>query len=173
MVGNRSAIAYLLPMTSPIRPTDDEARALARDLIAQARYGALAVLDPETSLPLVSRVAAVPGPEGLPLMLVSDLSAHTVALKANPACSLLIGEPGKKGDPLTYPRLGIQGTARFTRHGEKGHATLASHYLTMQPKAKLYIGFADFSLLQLDIMGAHLNGGFGKAFVLTAQDLAG
>lgn len=160
-------------MTSPIRPTDDEARTLARGLIQTARYGALAVLDPTSQTPLVSRVAAVPGPDGLPLMLVSDLSAHTVALKANPACSLLLGEPDKKGDPLTHPRISIQGAARFTRHGDAGHADLAAHYLTQQPKAKLYIGFADFSLMQLQVTGAHLNGGFGKAFVLEPSDLTG
>ena len=158
-------------MTSPIRATDDDARTLARTLIGEARFGALAVLDPDNKTPLVSRVAVVPGPDGLPLLLVSDLSAHTRALKADPACSLLLGEPEEKGDPLTHPRISIQGRARFIRHGDAGHADLAQHYLTIQPKAKLYIGFADFSLMRLEITGAHLNGGFGKAFVLTATDL--
>lgn len=158
-------------MTSPIRPTDDEARALARQLIRDARFGALGVLDPETHTPVVSRVGLVPGPDGLPLLLASDLSAHSRALKVNPACSLMVGEPRGKGDPLTHPRIGLQGKARFTRHGDAGHADLANHYLRLQPKAKLYIGFADFFLMQIDITSAHLNGGFGKAFVLTSLDL--
>lgn len=158
-------------MTSPIRPTDDEARQLARDLIAAARFGAIAVLDPATATPLVSRIGLVPGPDGLPLALVSDLAQHTTALRANPACSLLVGEPGDKGDPLTWPRLSLQGTARFTRHGDGDHATLAAHYLQYAPKAKLYIGFADFSLVRFTVQTAHLNGGFGKAFVLTPADL--
>jgi putative heme iron utilization protein len=158
-------------MTDPIRPTDDNARALARDLIDSATYGAIAVTDPETGTPMVSRVAVVPGPDGLPLSLVSDLSHHTRALKVHPACSILVGEPGPKGDPLTWPRLSLMGTARFTRHGDPGHRALAEHFLTRQPKAKLYIGLGDFSLLQLAITGAHLNGGFGKAFVLTPEDL--
>jgi putative heme iron utilization protein len=157
---------------SPIRPTDDEARALARRLIHEARHGALGVIDPASGAPMVSRVATVPGPDGLPLMLVSDLSAHTVALRTNPVCSLLVGEPGAKGDPLTYPRLGLQGEARFVRHGDPEHAALAAHYLRLQPKAKLYIGFGDFSLMRLVLAGGHLNGGFGKAFVLTPGDLA-
>ncbi len=158
-------------MTSPIRPTDDEARKLARALIDGARFGALAVLDPAAATPLVSRIGLAPGPDGLPLALVSDLAHHTVALQANPACSVLIGEPGKKGDPLTWPRLSLQGTARFIRHGEHGHEALAAHYLRHVPKAKLYIGFADFSLMQIEVQGAHLNGGFGKAFTLGPQDL--
>ncbi|WP_146590058.1 HugZ family protein [Puniceibacterium confluentis] len=158
-------------MTSPIRPTDDAARQLARDLIAAARFGALAVLDPDSATPMVSRVGLVPGPDGLPLALVSDLAQHTVALRSNPACSLLIGEPGPKGDPLTWPRLSLHGTAQFIRHDHPDHGALAAHYLTHFPKAKLYIDFADFSLLRFDLRGAHLNGGFGKAFVLSPDDL--
>ncbi|MDU8911805.1 HugZ family protein [Aestuariicoccus sp. MJ-SS9] len=158
-------------MPSPIRPTTDEARQLARDLIAGARFGALGVRDPETGGPMVSRIGVVPGPDGLPLALVSDLSHHTKALKADPLCSLMVGEPKGKGDPLTHPRLSLQGRARFVRHGEPEHAALAAHYLTHQPKAKLYIGFADFALMRLEVASAHLNGGFGKAFVLTPEDL--
>ena len=159
-------------MTDPIRPTDDEARALARELIATARFAALGVTDPETGTPMVSRVSVVPGPDGLPLSLVSDLALHATALKADPACALLLGEPGPKGDPLTHPRLSLQASARFIRHGEAGHEALAAHYLTLQPKAKLYIGFADFSLLRFEIRRGLLNGGFGRAFVLTPEDLA-
>ncbi|WP_425100388.1 HugZ family protein [Tropicibacter sp. S64] len=158
-------------MASPIRPTDDEARALARDLMTTARFGALAVLDPSTGAPLVSRIAVVPGPDGLPLALVSDLASHTQALKANPLCSLMVGEPKAKGDPLTHPRLSLQGTARFIHHGDPDHAALATHYLVRQPKAKLYIGFADFALMRIDPNGAFLIGGFGKAFHLTPDDL--
>jgi putative heme iron utilization protein len=72
------------PKTDPIRPTDDEARALARELIDTARFGALGVTDPETGAPMVTRIAVVPGPDGLPLTLVSTLSSHTAALDANP-----------------------------------------------------------------------------------------
>lgn len=158
-------------MTDPIRPTDDEARALARDLIETARFGALAVTDPDTGHPMVSRVAVVPGPDGMPLSLVSDLAFHARALKANPACALMVGEPGPKGDPLTHPRLSLQARAVFVRHGAPGHAALAEHFLSHQPKARLYIGFADFSLLRFEVIGAHLNGGFGKAFLLSPADL--
>ncbi len=158
-------------MPSPIRPTDDDARTLARSLIEKAKFGALACTDPASGTPLISRISVVPGPDGMPLSLVSDLSHHTAALKADPACAILLGEPGGKGDPLTYPRLSIMGNARFVRHGEPEHPALAEHYLTQQPKAKLYIGFGDFALMQLDITTAHLNGGFGKAFVLTPADL--
>lgn len=157
---------------TPINTTDDTARALARDLIASARFGALGVIDPDTGGPMVSRVAVVPDQAGMPMSLVSDLSHHTKALKADPRCSLLLGEPGGKGDPLTHPRITLIATAQFIRHGAPEHEKLAAQFLRHQPKAKLYIGFADFQILRFDIGVAHLNGGFGKAFVLTPNDLA-
>lgn len=158
-------------MTDPIRPTDDAARRMARGIIDSARFGALAVTDPETGAPMVSRIASVPGPDGMPMSLVSDLSHHTRALVANPVCALLLGEPGGKGDPLTHPRLSLQARAALVRHGDDKHAALAAHYLKLYPKAKLYIGFGDFALVRFTPTGAHLNGGFGKAFVLTPEDL--
>jgi putative heme iron utilization protein len=151
----------------PIRPTDDEARALARSLIAGARFGALGVIDPETGAPMVTRIAVVPGPDGVPLTLVSTLSGHTAALDANPACSLLLGEPGAKGDPLTHPRLTLQAVAEA---GDK--VALKDHYIGLYPKARLYYDFGDFRLIRLSPRAAFLNGGFGKAYRLTAGDLA-
>ncbi len=157
-------------MTSPIRPTDDQARALASDLMAKARFAALGVIA-ETGTPLVTRVAFGLDPENRPISLVSSLAIHTGALMANPNCSLLVGEPGDKGDPLTHPRLSLICRASFLRHGEHGHAELAAHYLRDHPKAKLYIGFADFAFVRFQVSEAHLNGGFGKAFHLTSDDL--
>lgn len=156
--------------TDPIRPTDDDARRIARDLLAKARFAALAVVL-EDSAPMVTRIAFGLSPEGTPLTLISDLSAHTGALRANPACSLMVGEPGDKGDPLTHPRLTLQATARFVRKGDPDHDTLAAHYLQDHPKAKLYIGFADFSFALFRAHAGHLNGGFGKAFRLTPADM--
>jgi len=139
--------------------------------MAEARFAALGVIDPATGAPQVSRIAVARGPDGLPISLISDLAAHAGALAANPSCSLLLGEPGDKGDPLTHPRLTLQARASFVRHGEAGHAPLRATYLAQNPKAKLYIDFADFSLVLFQPRHALLNGGFGKAFRLTADDL--
>ena len=155
----------------PIRETDDEARTLARALIDGARFGALGVREPGTGAPMVSRVAVGTTPEGTPVTLVSDLSHHTKALKADPVCSLLLGEPGPKGDPLTHPRITLQCRARFVRHGEPRHGPLRARYLERQPRAQLYIDFADFSFAVLEVDEAHLNGGFGKAYRLAPADL--
>lgn len=153
-------------MTNPIRPTDDDARTLARTLIDTARFAALGVLDPATGAPMVTRIALVPGLDGLPLSLISTLSTHTIALAASPVCSLLIGEPGSKGDPLTHPRLTLQATATTA-----DKTALRAHYLSHYPKAKLYYDFADFQLTRFTPQSAFLNGGFGKAFHLRPADL--
>ncbi|ROU03610.1 HugZ family protein [Histidinibacterium lentulum] len=149
----------------PVNETDDEARALARRLVAEASYGALAVQDPEGGAPLVSRVA-VAAMGGLPVLLVSDLSVHTRALAVNPACSILLGEPGPKGDPLTHPRLTWVGWAEPVEKAAHREAWLARH-----PKAQLYIDFSDFRMLRLAPVLGLLNGGFGKAYRLASGDL--
>lgn len=155
----------------PIRATDDDARALARSLIAEARHGALGVLDPGTGAPVVTRIAVGTAPDGRPLTLVSDLSQHTAALRKDARAALLLGEPGPRGDPLTHPRITLQVRAEFVEHGTPAYARLRDHYLTTHPKAQLYIDFTDFHFALFAVTGAALNGGFGKAFSLTPADL--
>lgn len=152
-------------MTDPIRPTDDTARTLARSLLTGARHGALGVIDPVTGGPMVSRVAV--GWDGTDaLILVSTLSAHTTALRSDPRTSLLIGEPGDRGDPLTHPRLTLMTTAHVADKAQGREAWLRDH-----PKSALYYDFTDFILVRLAITSAHLNGGFGKAYRLSPADL--
>lgn len=155
---------------SPIRPTDAEARQIARDLIKHAHFGSLAVLHPETGLPHVTRIAVGTTSTGSPLTLISDLSFHTAALRKIPTCSLLLGEPKAKGDPLTHPRITLQCTTRFLPRNTPDHTQIRDRYLAHQPKAKLYIDFADFNFVLFAIQSASLNGGFGKAYALTTKD---
>ena len=149
----------------PIRPTDDEARALARRLLTEARHGALGVIDPETHGPFVTRIAV--GWDGeAALALVSTLAQHTRALQADPAVSLMVGEPGPKGDPLTHPRLTLLAHAEPADKAAHRERWLAQH-----PKSTLYYDFADFLMVRLRVRSAFLNGGFGKAFRLVPEDL--
>lgn len=160
------------PRPDPIRPTDDGARALARALMQGARHGALGVIDPASGAPAVTRIALGPGPEGGIWTLVSGLSAHTRALRANPAAGLLLGEPGEKGDPLTHPRLSLQVEAAELSREAPGFAAMRARWLTDHPKAKLYIDLPDFVFFAFHIRSGALNGGFGRAFALTPEDLA-
>ena len=146
--------------------SDETSRSLAQHLLRSARHGALGVLCPDTRTPLVARVSVGTAPDGMPVILISEISMHTRALRHNPACSLLVGEPGGRGDPLTHPRLTLQCAARPT---EKG--ALKQLFLSQHPKATLYYDFSDFVVMRLQVMGAHLNGGFGKAYRLAPDDL--
>lgn len=150
-----------------IRETDDEARAVAQDLLRRARHGALGVICPETQGPLVTRVSVGTDGDGHPVTLISELSLHTRALRRNPRCSLLVGEPGPRGDALIHPRLTLQCDAI-----EADKEALKPLFLLQHPKATLYYDFSDFHLFGLHVVAAHLNGGFGKAFRLTPEDLA-
>lgn len=159
-----------MPETNPFRPVDAAARALARGLLDTASFAALAVTRADGT-PSVTRIALATDPDGAPLSLVSTLSSHTTALGAKPACALLIGEPEDKGAPLTHPRLTLHTRAYLVDHGNPDHKILRDHYLSQRPKAKLYIDFGDFHLLRFRTTDALLNGGFGKAYLLTPADL--
>ncbi len=158
-------------MSDPFRTVDDDARNLARSLLTGAQHAALGVLDPESQAPMVTRIALAAAPMGL-LTLISDLSTHTTALRANPDVSLLVGEPGPKGDPLTHPRLTIQARASFVAQRSPQHAEARAAFLKHQPKARLYADFADFHFVRFTPQSALLNGGFGKAYRLAPTDLA-
>jgi heme iron utilization protein len=157
---------------SPIRPTTDEARQLARDLLYSAKHVAIAVLDPDTGGPSVSRVLIGSMPDGALMTLVSQLSAHTRAMLTDPRVSLLAGEPGK-GDPLAHPRITVQCLAKPIDRESGDHLAMRQAFLVRHAKAKLYIDFPDFLFLRLIPETASLNGGFGKAFLLKGDELTG
>ena len=153
-----------------IRQTDAESIRLAKTLTRTARSGALAVIEQGTGAPLASRVGVATDADGTPLILVSQLSAHTKSILADPRCSLLVGEPGK-GDPLAHPRITLACHAAKLEPGTPERTRAERRYLSRNPKAKLYVGLGDFSFFRLEVEHASLNGGFGKAYLLTRNDI--
>lgn len=148
----------------PVNPTDDDARNLGRNLLLQARFGALAVTLPDGA-PYVARVAVI-ADQGSLLTLISTLSTHTKALQINPACAVLVGEPDDKGDPLTHPRMTL-----ICQASAVDKPAYKDVWLAAIPKAKLYYDFNDFLMFRLMPSEIHLNGGFGKAYRLAPTDL--
>ncbi|HEV7435454.1 MAG TPA: pyridoxamine 5'-phosphate oxidase family protein [Pseudorhizobium sp.] len=164
-------------MTSPpqdrpqvLRETDDEARRLSRSLIHCARHMSLAVMDPETGFPSVSRALTAPDLDGVPVVLVSALSSHTRGLVADPRCSLLAGEPSK-GDPLAHSRITLQCVAAPVEKPGGTQEWLRERFLDYHPKAALYVDFPDFRFFRLTPRTASLNGGFGRAYLLSPEDI--
>ncbi|HQZ11560.1 MAG TPA: DUF2470 domain-containing protein [Devosia sp.] len=155
---------------TPLLPTTDEAVRLAKTLIRTARHAAIATLDPGTGAPRASRVGMSTDTDGTPTVLISRLAPHTGALLADPRCSLLVGEPGK-GDPLAHPRISLACRARELAPGSPENDRVAARYLAHTPKAKLYAGLGDFRFFRLEVEAASLNGGFGRAYAMSAADV--
>ena len=157
--------------SDPVQMADGEARALALRLMAEARVAALAYADPADGLPAISRIAFGLDADGVPVTLVSSLAAHSPGLVAQPLCSVMLGEVGDRGDPLTHPRLMLRVRAEPVAADAPGRAELRAHWLKGHPKAALYVDFADFRFVRLVPLSGLLNGGFGKAFRQGPEDL--
>ncbi|MGB3314564.1 MAG: pyridoxamine 5-phosphate oxidase [Albidovulum sp.] len=156
---------------TPLRETDAEARAIATGLIATARIAAPGVVEPETGAPFVSQIAFGLAPDGAPITLISDLALHTQVLRQDPRASLLIAAPKPRGDPMAHPRLTLRVRAHFIPDDAPERPALREDWLAQHPKSRLYVGFADFHLVRFEILTAHLNAGFGKAYALDRNDL--
>jgi len=155
---------------SVIRETTAEAVELARRLIREARFGAIATIEPGSGWPIASSSLSATDADGAPVILISRLAAHTSALLADPRCSLLLGEPGR-GDPLAHPRITIACEAREISRDSEEHRRIGERYLAQQPKAELYAGLGDFRYFRLEPKSASLNAGFGLAYVLSAEEI--
>jgi len=142
----------------------------AKTLLRTARSGSIATIEPGTGWPIATRVGVSTDFDGAPIILISKLAAHTVALLNDPRCSLLIGYPGK-GDPLAHARISIAAEAREVERDSEEHVRLDTRYLIHQQKAKLYSGLGDFRYFRLEPKSASYNGGFGRAYALTRDNL--
>ena len=156
---------------NPIRETTDEARLQARSLIEGAKFASLAVLEPGTGYPQVSRIAVAMEEDGSPLFLASELSGHSKALMSDARASILCGEPPNKGDPLAFPRVTVIGTVEKLKRNDQHHAARRSFWLKKHPKSELYIDFGDFAFYRMSVERVALNGGFGKAFEMSGKAL--
>lgn len=153
-----------LPENAP-QAADFEPKTVARTLLRSTRSGALATIDRNTGHPFASLVNVATDIDGSPLILVSRLSTHTANLEADGRASVLLSSTGK-GDPLAHPRLTVLGD--FARSDEP---RLRRRFLARHTKSELYAGFVDFSFWKLNVVSAHLNGGFARAADLPATDV--
>lgn len=128
-------------------------------LLGRARVGTLATVTPD-GLPHAALVTPALDPAGAPLLLLSELSAHTRHLRANPACALLVTGSPTAENPQTAPRLLLSAEAAIAP------AQAAESYLKAHPYADLYFGFEDFHFWKLTLKDAHYVGGFAAAAVI-------
>jgi putative heme iron utilization protein len=153
----------------PGLPPGYDGKAEAKQLLRTVRAGALATLSPR-GFPFSSLVNVATDPAGAPILLMSQLAAHTKHLDADPRASILLARTGK-GDPLAHPRLTLVGQLIKATLGADRDA-LKARFLARHPKSALYADFADFSFWRMSVETAHLNGGFAKAADYVWSDLA-
>ncbi len=133
----------------------------AKRLLRSTRWASLATLAPESGSPFATLANVASAPDGSPILLISQLSAHRKHIAADPRVSLLYYLP-KKGDPLAHPRLTISGRASIVDEPE-ARANLRARFLARHPKSAIYADFPDFAFFRVDIESVHLYGGFGRA----------
>jgi heme oxygenase (biliverdin-IX-beta and delta-forming) len=116
------------------------------------RPGAPGAGHPYTSLVLVAL-----DHDASPLLLISTLADHTKNLLASPAVSLLFDGTAGLDEPLTGPRVTVQGTAR-----QGTDALDRARFVARHPSAAMYAGFKDFGIWRVGIERGHLVAGFGR-----------
>ena len=147
-------------------PTEDFSPvATSRLLVRTARTAAMSTLARRTGHPFGSLVTVACEADGTPVVLLSTLAAHSRNLAEDPRASLLFVE-GSLGDPQQGGRVTLVG--RLERIEDD--ATQRRRYLTRNPDAALYAGFADFAFFRLDLEDAHLVAGFGRAMRVRRED---
>ncbi|HXQ83183.1 MAG TPA: DUF2470 domain-containing protein [Xanthobacteraceae bacterium] len=157
-----------LPENAPA--PDFDPKAVAKALLRATRAGSLATIDRHTGHPFASLVNVATDSDGAPLILVSRLATHTANLEVDGRASLLLASAGK-GDPLAHPRLTLIGSFAPMARNHSDEPRLRRRFLARHPKSELYAGFGDFSFWRLDVVSAHLNGGFARAADLKAADV--
>ncbi len=144
--------------------------ALCRRLIRASERAALATVmrkgGEDGPWPYASLVLVACGHDASPLLLISDLADHTVNLRADPRVSLLYDGTAGLAEPLTGPRVSLQGEAQMT-----GYEALKARYLRRHPSAGVYAEFVDFHLFRVRPVRAHLVAGFGRIDWVEADDL--
>ncbi|MDE2239297.1 MAG: pyridoxamine 5'-phosphate oxidase family protein [Rhodospirillales bacterium] len=143
---------------------EPSALATAAALLRGAHSAVLATT--QGSQPYASLVTPALDDAARPILLLSNLAAHTKHLRVNPRCALFIQGTPPTSNPQTAPRLCLMGEA-MTVEAELVRAI----YLRAHPYAAAYAGFTDFSFWKLEISETKFIGGFAQAHDLNFSAL--
>jgi heme iron utilization protein len=158
------------PATDPATGSRQLVRSLDR-----ASLGTIMRPDaPDAGAPYTSLVMVASDHDAAPILLISGLADHTKNLLADPRVSLLADGTIGLDEPLTGPRVSLQGVAHRTDDARHRDRFIARH-----PGAAMYAGFGDFGFWRIEVSRAHLVAGFGRihwiagsAFLYTATNPA-
>jgi heme iron utilization protein len=147
-----------------------------RTLISLASVATLSTLSRKhPGFPFGSLMPFALDPTGRPLFLISNMAMHTQNLKADPRCSLFVGQAAADGDPLGAARATLIGNAEPVP--ESDLASARELYLARHENSRYWVDFTDFSFFRLQPVDLYYVGGFGvmgwvevKDYELAAPD---
>jgi putative heme iron utilization protein len=163
------------PRTSPdpvvIGPEPSDAER-ARTLVTGRVQGTLGTVAREPQgTPFASVAPFGIGTDGAPILCISEMAEHTMNLRLDPRCSLLVNEIVEEGaDPLAAGRVTLLGTAAVVADDER-EAAKAAH-LAGNPHASYYIDFGDFHLWRITVESIRFVGGYGRMSCVSPEDWA-
>ncbi len=141
----------------------------ARTLISVATVGTLSTLSRKhTGFPFGSLMPFALDLAGRPLFLISDMAMHTQNLKADPRCSLFVGQANADGDPLGAARATLTGVAEPVPASDL--SSVREMYLARHENSRYWVDFSDFSFFRLQPVGLYYVGGFGVMGWVEARD---
>ena len=152
---------------------DRESRETLAGLIRTQRVASLGTL--REGAPFVSLVLFAAAPDFSSFYVhLSRLAHHTRALLLDPRAALMIAaaDTGDR-DPLTLPRVSMQGTALAVPATDADHDGIGSLYRAKFPQAACNFRLGDFGLFRFRADSARYIAGFGRIFDLKAEDLKG
>ncbi|MCR9256549.1 MAG: DUF2470 domain-containing protein [Alphaproteobacteria bacterium] len=144
--------------------TNEDPAVFSRGLIRAADRGVLATEMADGSGPYASLVMIALDLAAQPVLLISTLADHTRNAMADDRVSLLIDGTAGLEEPLTGPRLSLQGRLAKTEDPR-----LRDRYLRRHPSAEMYAGFGDFAFYRMSVARAHLVAGFGRIHWLDGE----
>jgi putative heme iron utilization protein len=105
---------------------------------------------------------------GRPIFLISNMAMHTQNLKADPRCSLFVGQAAADGDALGAARATLIGNAEPVP--ENDVAGVREKYLARHENSRYWVDFSDFNFFRLEPIDLYYVGGFGVMGWVEAQD---
>jgi len=155
------------------QPNQDQNQApgeIARRVMRGVDRAALATSmrpdQPDVGAPYASLVLVALDHDGTPLLLISTLADHTRNIAADPRVSLLFDGTTGIDEPLTGPRVSVQG--RAIRTDDPRHR---ARFVARHPGAAMYADFGDFAFWRVEVSRAHLVAGFGRIHWIDGRDL--
>jgi putative heme iron utilization protein len=140
-----------------------------RTLLSLASIGTLSTLSRKRpGFPFGSLMPFALDSAGRPVFLISNMAMHTQNLKADPRCSLFIGQGGSDGDPLGAARATLIGVAEPVPEHEIN--LVREVYLARHENSHYWVDFSDFSFFCLRPIDLYYVGGFGVMGWVEARD---